>query len=206
MMYSVVSAVPAPASSSGLSPQGRAFLISWLVGARPQPRRARAPSAENKNRCCFQPLHDRYSRYAALLAKSMLHGWPGDLTMPISLNFEDGSCFHANPIKSYGVRCYHAYMTREHCHGSRARLTVTGRYTTVTSVTRPLHPLHPSCTRSVGILGLGPLRFLFFVFPSRPLPLTPPGRPLTVRSKTLGPGACRLSRRATVTSVTPPRV
>ena len=37
----------------------------------------------------------------------------------------------------------------------------------------PLHQLHPSCTRSVGILGLPPLCFLFFVFPSRPLPLTP---------------------------------
>ena len=58
------------------------------------------PSTENKTRCCFQPSHDRYSRYAALLAKSM---WPGDLTMPISLNFEDGSCFHANPIKSYAA-------------------------------------------------------------------------------------------------------
>ena len=52
---------------------------------------------------------------------------------------------------------------------------------------RPLRPLHPSCTRSVGILGLGPLCFLFFVFPSRPLPLTPPGRVLNGRSKTLGP-------------------
>ena len=41
-----------------------------------------------------------------------------------------------------------------------------GSVTSVTSVT-------PSCTRSVGILGLGPLCFLFFVFPSRPLPLTP---------------------------------
>ena len=55
----------------------------------------------------------------------------------------------------------------------------------------PLHqlrPLHPSCTRYVGILGPGPLCFLFFVFPSRPLPLTPPGRPLTGISKTLAPG------------------
>ena len=50
---------------------------------------------------------------------------------------------------------------------------------------RPSRPLQPSCTRSVSILGLGPLCFLFFVFPSRPLPLTPPGRVLTVRSKTL---------------------
>ena len=53
---------------------------------------------------------------------------------------------------------------------------------------RPLRPLHPSCTRSVGILGLGPLCFLFFVFPSRPLPLTPPGRVVNGRSKTLRPG------------------
>ena len=56
---------------------------------------------------------------------------------------------------------------------------------------RPLRPLHHSCTRSVSILGLGPLCFLFFVFPSRPLPLTPPGRPLTGRSKTLGPAGRR---------------
>ena len=33
----------------------------------------------------------------------------------------------------------------------------------------------------------GPLCFLFFVFPSRPLTLTPPGRPLNGKSKTLGP-------------------
>ena len=56
---------------------------------------------------------------------------------------------------------------------------------------RPLRPLHPSCTRSVGILGLGPLCFLFFVFPSRPLPLTPPGRALNVRSKTLRPATAQ---------------
>ena len=54
---------------------------------------------------------------------------------------------------------------------------------------RPLRPLHPSCTRSVSVLGLAPLRFLFFVFPSRPLPLTPPGRVLSGSSKTLGPGS-----------------
>ena len=65
------------------------------------------------------------------------------------------------------------------------------RYTTV----RPLQPsvryTPLSCTTSVGILRLGPLSFLFFVFPSRPLPLTPPGRVLTGRSKTLAPGAGR---------------
>ena len=64
----------------------------------------------------------------------------------------------------------------------------------------PLRPLHPSCTRSVGILGLGPLCFLFFVFPSRPLPLTPPGRPLNGRSKTLG----QEHHRRTVESSTSP--
>ena len=39
----------------------------------------------------------------------------------------------------------------------------------------------PLAARYVGILGPGPLCFLFFVFPSRPLPLTPPGRPQTGR-------------------------
>jgi hypothetical protein len=57
---------------------------------------------------------------------------------------------------------------------------------------RPLRPLHPSCTRSVGILGPGPLCFLFSVFPSRPLLLTPPGRPQTGRSKTLRPASSTL--------------
>jgi hypothetical protein len=61
---------------------------------------------------------------------------------------------------------------------------------------RPLRPLHPSCTRSVGILGPGPLCFLFSVFPSRPLLLTPPGRPQTGRSKTLRPGVSRAERSA----------
>ena len=36
--------------------------------------------------------------------------------------------------------------------------------------------------------GWAPLCFLFFVFPSRPLPLTPPGRVLPVRLKTLALG------------------
>ena len=42
----------------------------------------------------------------------------------------------------------------------------------------------------------GPLCFLFFVFPSRPLPLTPPGRVLNGRSKTVGPfSAVRPTRK-----------
>ena len=48
-------------------------------------------------------------------------------------------------------------------------------YATVRSVTS-VTSVTPSCTRSVSIPGLGLLCFLFFVFPSRPLPLTPPGR------------------------------
>ena len=55
-----------------------------------------------------------------------------------------------------------------------------GSVASVTSVT-------PSCTRYFDILGPGPPLFFVF-FPSRPLPLTPPGRVLNGRSKTLAPG------------------
>ena len=51
----------------------------------------------------------------------------------------------------------------------------------------PLHqlrPLHPSCTRYVGILGPGPLCFLF-CFPLPPATPDRPGRPLNGRSNTL---------------------
>ena len=53
-----------------------------------------------------------------------------------------------------------------------------GSVASVTSVT-------PSCTRYFDILGPPPLCFLFFVFPSHPLPLTPRAGYLTGNQKHL---------------------
>ena len=47
-----------------------------LVRPHPADLRARDPSAENKNTCCFQPLHDRYSRYTTVRP---LHAPPNSL-------------------------------------------------------------------------------------------------------------------------------
>ena len=67
------------------------------MGPRPADLRAQAPSAENKNTCCFQPLHVRYRRYAAPQAKFC---GLDTSKVPISLKFEGESCALAHPMES----------------------------------------------------------------------------------------------------------
>ncbi len=69
----------------------------------------------------------------------------------------------------------------------------TGLYTPLTA-SHSSHHAHLLPSLQWGTKNEG--AFLFFVFPSRPLPLTPPGRPLTGISKTLGPGRAKAGGQA----------
>ena len=146
------------------------------MGPRPAGFGAWAPYSENKNTCCFRPLHDSYRRYVAPQAKFC---GPDTSKVPIPLNIDDKSCVLAHPMESDVAM--HTYF------GS----IITGRMFHC-----PLHDRYVryiiSCTRSVAIVVAPPgpwALFSCFCFPPPPR-LLRSARPPTYRElNSARPGA-----------------